>query len=99
MQAPQQMVYAAVPQPVAYTEASGAFPMVQPAGQEIAGAPIELAGQIAYAAPEGIEGQQLGYSAPLVATAPARINVSHEIFAKLAAGGSLTPDEMAQLSG
>merc|ERR1719277_1870993 len=39
------------------------------------------------------------YGAPMVAAAPARINVSHEIFAKLAAGGSLTPEEMAQLSG
>merc|ERR1719273_2548494 len=68
-------------------------------GQEIAGAPTELAGQFAYAAPEGMEGQQLIYGAPMVAAAPARINVSHEIFAKLAAGGSLTPEEMAQLSG
>merc|ERR1711915_948794 len=44
--------------------------------------------------------QQVVYAAPppMVAT-PARINVSPEIFAKLAAGGSLTPDEMAQLSG
>merc|ERR1719343_1508776 len=46
-----------------------------------------------------MEGQQLVYGAPMVAAAPARINVSPEIFAKLAAGGSLTPDEMAQLSG
>merc|ERR1719422_276675 len=46
------------------------------------------------------EPQQAGFvSAPVVAAAPARMNVSPEIFAKLAAGGQLTPDEMAQLSG
>merc|ERR1719433_1599743 len=57
------------------------------------------AGQITYAAPEAVDGQQLVYAAPMVVAAPARHNVSHEIFAKLAAGGSLTPEEMAQLSG
>merc|ERR1711972_864549 len=67
-------------------------------GQEIVGAPYELAGQVTYASPEGMDGQFV-YGAPMVAAAPARINVSPEIFAKLAAGGSLTPDEMAQLSG
>jgi len=68
-------------------------------GQEMAGAPSELAGQFTYAAPEGMEGQQLVYGSPMVVAAPARVNVSHEVFAKLAAGGSLTPEEMAQLSG
>merc|ERR1719412_3391343 len=68
-------------------------------GQELADAPTELAGQFTYAAPEGVEGQQLMYGAPMVVAAPARVNVSHEIFAKLAAGGTLTPEEMAQLSG
>merc|ERR1719273_473227 len=68
-------------------------------GQKIAGAPTELAGQFTYATPEGMEGQQLVNGAPMVVAAPARVNVSHEIFAKLAAGGTLTPEEMAQLSG
>merc|ERR1711972_82603 len=67
-------------------------------GQEIVGAPYELAGQVTYASPEGMDGQFV-YGAPMVAAAPARVNVSPEIFAKLAAGGQLTPDEMAQLSG
>merc|ERR1740121_1142749 len=50
------------------------------------------------------EGQQLVYAAPegaemMYAAAPARVNVSPELFAKLAAGGQMTPEEMAQLSG
>merc|ERR1719343_731378 len=64
-------------------------------------------GQFAYITPEGgevvqegAEAQQVAfYGAPMVAAAPARVNVSPEIFAKLAAGGQLTPEEMAQLSG
>merc|ERR1719189_362787 len=63
--------------------------------------------QFAYAAPEGAELAQAGaemqqatfVGGPMVAAAPARVNVSPEIFAKLASGGQLTPDEMAQLSG
>merc|ERR1711972_690146 len=48
----------------------------------------------------GGEAQQVAfYGAPMVAAGPARVNISPEIFAKLAAGGQLTPDEMAQLSG
>jgi len=39
-------------------------------------------------------GQQM-YAAPMAA----RVNVSHEIFAKLAAGVQLTPEEMRSLSG
>merc|ERR1719464_720899 len=74
---------------------------VQGDGQQVVvdGHPVEMAGQIMYAAPEAVEGQQVVYAAPMVVAAPARHNVSHEIFAKLAAGGSLTPEEMAQLSG
>merc|ERR1719512_139524 len=64
-------------------------------------------GQFAYTTPEGgelaqaaAETQQMAfYGAPMVAAAPARVTVSPEIFAKLAAGGQLTPEEMAQLSG
>merc|ERR1719189_3309757 len=58
--------------------------------------------QFAYAAPEagGAEAQQATLvGAAMVAASPARINVSPEIFAKLAAGGQLTLEEMAQLSG
>merc|ERR1719262_1535657 len=50
-----------------------------------------------YVVQEGQDGQVV-YGAPMVA-APARVNVSHEIFAKLAAGGQLTPEEMEQLTG
>merc|ERR550525_2066773 len=46
-----------------------------------------------------MEGQQFVCEAPLIVVAPARVNVSREIFAKLMAGGPLTPEEMAQLSG
>merc|ERR1712039_233489 len=54
-------------------------------------------GEMAHA---GAEAQQVAfYGAPMVAAAPARVTVSPEIFAKLAAGGQLTPEEMAQLSG
>merc|ERR1712060_578683 len=62
--------------------------------------------QFAYAASEGAEVVQAGevdqapfVGAPVVAAAPARVNVSPEVFAKLVAGGQLTPDEMAQLGG
>merc|ERR1711994_323683 len=74
---------------------------VQGDGEQVVmdGHPVEMAGQITYAAPEAVDGQQLVYAAPMVVAAPARHNVSHEIFAKLAAGVSLTPEEMAQLSG
>merc|ERR1719291_1595837 len=34
-----------------------------------------------------------------VVSQPARFTVSQEIFAKLASGGALTPEEMAQLTG
>merc|ERR1719493_640888 len=84
-------------QQMQYIQGGGQQVLVE--GQEIAGAPTELAGQFTYASPEGVEGQQLVYGAPMVVAAPARVNVSHEIFAKLAAGGTLTPEEMAQLSG
>merc|ERR1719422_91151 len=43
---------------------------------------------------EAAAGQQM-YAAPVAA----RVNVSHEIFAKLAAGLQLTPEEMISLSG
>jgi len=67
-------------------------------------------GQLVYAAPEGQqvflqEGQQVVQQdmqfvgAPMVAAGPARVNISPELFAKLAAGGQMTPEEMAQLSG
>merc|ERR1740121_2031000 len=84
---PQQYVtYAAPPmQQVMY---------VNEQGQQCdeAGNPVE--------APEGaVFQQQVMYAAPPPVAAPARINVSPEIFAKLAAGGTLTPEEMAQLSG
>merc|ERR1719189_1578674 len=63
--------------------------------------------QFAYAGLEGAEVLQASAEmqqatfvcAPAVAAAPARVTVSPEVFAKLAAGGQLTPDEMAQLSG
>jgi len=56
------------------------------------GQPVEV--------PEGaVFEQPVLYAAPPPVAAPARINVSPEIFAKLAAGGTLTPEEMAQLSG
>merc|ERR1740120_154964 len=50
-------------------------------------------------AAEPVYQQPVMYAAPPPIAAPARINVSPEIFAKLAAGGTLTPEEMAQLSG
>merc|ERR1719412_2818805 len=58
--------------------------------------------QFADASPEaGVAEAQQGalVGAAMVAASPARVNVSPELFAKLAAGGQLTPDEMAQLSG
>merc|ERR1719336_2285746 len=56
--------------------------------------------QLVYATSEGAEAQQVMYAgAPMVAAAPARVNVSPELFAKLAAGGQMTAEEMAQLSG
>jgi len=55
-------------------------------------APYVPAEPIAYA--ECMPGQQM-YAAPM----GARVNVSHEIFAKLAAGVQLTPEEMRSLSG
>merc|ERR1712157_535927 len=48
---------------------------------------------------EGEVVQQAAFVGAPIAAAPARINVSPELFAKLAAGGQLTPEEMAQLSG
>merc|ERR1719493_608523 len=95
IQADGQQVFAEG-QPVQYIQGDGQQILMD--GQEIAGAPTELAGQFTYAAP-GVEGQQMVYGAPMVVAAPARVNVSPEIFAKLAAGGTLTPEEMAQLSG
>merc|ERR1719343_349503 len=94
---PQGQPVTADGQLIQYVDANGQ-PMVME-GQEIAGAPMEMAGQFAYAAPEGMEGSQVMYGAPMVAAAPQRINVSPEIFAKLAAGGQLTPQEMEQLNG
>merc|ERR1719330_1847237 len=46
-----------------------------------------------------VAGTTLGFAASPVAASPGRINVPPEVFQKLAAGGSLTPQEMAQLSG
>jgi len=76
----------------------GGEQQVLPDGQGLVGGPAESA-QVTYAAPEGMDGQQFMYSSPMVVAAPARVNVSHDLFAKLAAGGSLTPEEMAQISG
>merc|ERR1740123_2223109 len=113
MQAPQQgVVYAAAPQAVTYAGAPGGYTyMTQPAadGTYLADPSAVDAGQVVYvqdgqqmpmegyAVQEGVDGQVV-YGAPMV-TAPARVNVSHDIFAKLAAGGQLTPDEMEQLTG
>merc|ERR1719330_1789803 len=63
-------------------------------GQQVLMEGQALEGQQVHGAQIGMEGQL--YGAPMM---PARINVSHEIFAKLAAGGTLTPEEMAELSG
>merc|ERR1712176_459575 len=63
---------------------------------------VDEQGQPIEAPAEGqvfVEPGQMMYAAPPPVAAPARINVSPEIFAKLAAGGVLTPEEMAQLSG
>merc|ERR1719499_1652772 len=95
IQADGQQVFAEGQQ-VQYIQGDGQQILME--GQEIAGAPTELAGQFTYAAP-GVEGQQMVFGAPMVVAAPTRVNVSPEIFAKLAAGGTLTPEEMAQLSG
>merc|ERR1719480_219104 len=83
-------------QQIQYIQGDGQHVLME--GQEMVGAPTELAGQFTYAAPQGVEGQFV-HGAPMVVAAPARVNVSHEIFAKLASGGTLTPEEMAQLSG
>jgi len=71
-------------------------------GQEVDGARNGPAEQFTYTALEGGEIAQVGAEAQQVAyyeASPARVNVSHEIFAKLAAGVQLMPEEMAQLSG
>merc|ERR1712232_38286 len=63
------------------------------------GQPVPVEGQpVVYVDEQGqpIEALEPELYAP---PAPQRINVSPEIFAKLAAGGVLTPEEMAQLSG
>merc|ERR1712061_276983 len=89
-------------QQVVYTSA----PTVAEDGQVVYSAAPAVAegGQVVYAAPpvEGVEGAQMIYAAPppvVQYEAPGRINVSHELFAKLAAGGALTPEEIAQLEG
>jgi len=71
-------------------------------GQQV----VQQDAQLAFAAPEGVEVVQAGadveqptFVGTPVVSAPARVNVSPEIFAKLVAGGQLTPEEMAQLSG
>merc|ERR1719277_199051 len=79
-------------QPVTYLQGAEAQQVVYVDEQ---GNPIEAPaeGQVF------VEPGQMMYAAPPPVAAPARINVSPEIFAKLAAGGVLTPEEMAQLSG
>merc|ERR1719277_701779 len=79
-------------QPVTYLQGAEAQQVVYVDEQ---GQPIEAPaeGQVF------VEPGQMMYAAPPPVAAPARINVSPEIFAKLAAGGVLTPEEMAQLSG
>merc|ERR1719356_45348 len=106
---PQGVVYAQAPQPVAYasTQPMQYTYMAPPAGQQV----VLQDGQQVYV--EGMEGQQVFLQegqqvvqqdmqfvgAPMVAAGPARVNISPELFAKLAAGGQMTPEEMAQLSG
>lgn len=56
--------------------------------------------QMTYAAPTMATASQFVYAAPSVAAAPAaRVTVPSELFAKLAAGGTLTAEEMATISG
>merc|ERR1719330_100128 len=89
----------------AYMEGTEAQQVVLQEGQQVMlqdGQVVQQGMQLAYAAPEagGAEAQQATVvGAAMVAASPARVNVSPELFAKLAAGGQLTPDEMAQLSG
>merc|ERR1740121_3197675 len=60
--------------------------VVQEGQQVLHGGLLEDGQQLVFIAPEGAEGQQVA--------GPARVNVSPELFAKLAAGGQLTPEEM-----
>merc|ERR1719356_937459 len=93
---PQGVVYAQAPQPVAYasTQPMQYTYMAPPAGQQV----VLQDGQQVYV--EGMDAQQVGFvGAPMVAAGPARMNISPELFAKLAAGGQMTPEEMAELSG
>lgn len=58
-------------------------------------------GSVVHAPGTPMAGTSMGFgSSPAVAAmSPGRINVSAEVFAKLAAGGSLTHEEMMQMSG
>merc|ERR1740121_3570923 len=96
------VVYAAAPPSFTYAAA----PMVVAPGQQVVytNAPtVAEDGQVVYAsAPAVAEGAQVTYAAPppvMQSAAPGRVNVSHELFAKLAAGGALSPEEMVQLQG
>merc|ERR1711948_199756 len=72
-----------VEQQVAYLPGGQDVQQVNVEGLEITGAPDQVPRD----------------DTPLVAATPTRVNVSHEIFAKLVAGAQLTPEETAQLSG
>merc|ERR1719162_1433722 len=81
-------------QQVVYVDENGnqvADPNQQVMYVDEAGNPVNVdaAGQVVYAEPAQL------YAPP----AAARVNISPEIFAKLAAGMPLTPEEQAQLSG
>merc|ERR1719277_139424 len=67
-----------------------------PEGQQVF---LQEGQQVVHQDMQFADAQQAGFvSAPMVAAGPARMNISPELFAKLAAGGQMTPEEMAELS-
>merc|ERR1719336_853130 len=70
-------------------------------GQQLVQQDMQLAGAAPECAEEvhaSVEAQQAMFFGTPEVAAPVRVNVSPELFAKLVAGGQLTPDEMAQLN-
>merc|ERR1719356_1513805 len=113
-QAPQPVAYAST-QPMQYTYMAppagqqvyvegmeGQQVVLQEGQQVLQGGQVVLqeGQQVVHEGMQFADAQQVVFvGAPMVAAGPARMNISPELFARLAAGGQMTPDEMAQLSG